>query len=378
MAGSRVGPSQFYAVRIGRKPGIFYNWDACALQVKGFPGAIFKKFKTLNEAEQFVGIHKGNVKSKSKATITTHNRVDTNTTKVSEINSEITLQKPTLCSKRQHEDSDNFSSDEDLLNALTVKKDGNKISKFYGVKSDNPQVRSKIFNDWNQCRKYMRGAKGITFKSFATWADARNFISKNFENPVFDYELLGVNAEEFENKIRVTSPDFKYGKEVIHVYCDGSSLSNGKSSAKAGSGAFFDHPELLQYNVSEPLDRSKAQTNNRAEATAIYKVLVTMEELLIHKKICAEFNIFSDSEYAIKLLNDRYKVMSIVELKKIPNYDILWKLIKQFVKIKRYYIVNKELYSNKGKFKIQWVKGHSGDYGNEMADKLAKEGAMKG
>lgn len=49
--------SKFYAVRKGKKTGIFSTWDECKEQVTGFKGAIYKSFKTLEEAEEFV---KGN------------------------------------------------------------------------------------------------------------------------------------------------------------------------------------------------------------------------------------------------------------------------------------------------------------------------------
>ncbi|KAI7884612.1 hypothetical protein K492DRAFT_118414, partial [Lichtheimia hyalospora FSU 10163] len=43
----------FYAVRQGRKPGIYNSWAACKAQVEGFRGAIYKKFATHEEAEAF-------------------------------------------------------------------------------------------------------------------------------------------------------------------------------------------------------------------------------------------------------------------------------------------------------------------------------------
>ena len=49
--------TKFYAVRKGKKTGIFSTWDECKEQVTGFKGAIYKSFKTLEEAEEFV---KGN------------------------------------------------------------------------------------------------------------------------------------------------------------------------------------------------------------------------------------------------------------------------------------------------------------------------------
>ncbi|KAJ1925492.1 Ribonuclease H1 [Coemansia sp. S142-1] len=45
----------YYAVRVGRKAGIYRTWDECKAEVNAYPGAIFKKFKDLNEAQTFAG-----------------------------------------------------------------------------------------------------------------------------------------------------------------------------------------------------------------------------------------------------------------------------------------------------------------------------------
>ena len=44
----------FYAVRVGKKPGIYKTWKECEMQVKSFSGAKYKKFTTLEDAEHFV------------------------------------------------------------------------------------------------------------------------------------------------------------------------------------------------------------------------------------------------------------------------------------------------------------------------------------
>ena len=44
----------YYAVKVGRKPGIYLNWDDCKKHVHGFPGAIYKKWKTREEAEKYL------------------------------------------------------------------------------------------------------------------------------------------------------------------------------------------------------------------------------------------------------------------------------------------------------------------------------------
>lgn len=46
---------KFYAVRKGKKTGIFHDWNACSQAVMGYPGAEFKGFGTLEEARDFLG-----------------------------------------------------------------------------------------------------------------------------------------------------------------------------------------------------------------------------------------------------------------------------------------------------------------------------------
>ena len=45
---------KYYAVRIGRNPGIYYTWDECKRETMGFKGASFKKFSTREDAEAFI------------------------------------------------------------------------------------------------------------------------------------------------------------------------------------------------------------------------------------------------------------------------------------------------------------------------------------
>ncbi|GAA5904919.1 RNase H1/viroplasmin domain-containing protein [Sporobolomyces salmoneus] len=45
---------EYYAVQVGRNPGIYLNWDECHAQVYRYPGCVFKKFDTLPEAQEFV------------------------------------------------------------------------------------------------------------------------------------------------------------------------------------------------------------------------------------------------------------------------------------------------------------------------------------
>lgn len=44
---------KFYAVKAGRKIGIFNSWEECKEQVNGFPNAVYKSFGSFEEAENY-------------------------------------------------------------------------------------------------------------------------------------------------------------------------------------------------------------------------------------------------------------------------------------------------------------------------------------
>lgn len=46
--------AKYYAVRAGKKPGIYRSWDACKAVVHGYQGAVYKSFKTMEEAQAFL------------------------------------------------------------------------------------------------------------------------------------------------------------------------------------------------------------------------------------------------------------------------------------------------------------------------------------
>lgn len=47
---------KYYAVRNGRKAGVFDTWDEAKKQVVGYPGAMYKSFKTKKEALDYIGV----------------------------------------------------------------------------------------------------------------------------------------------------------------------------------------------------------------------------------------------------------------------------------------------------------------------------------
>ena len=46
---------KFYAVKAGRRTGIYPTWPECEAQTKGYPGAVYKGFSNRGDAEKFLG-----------------------------------------------------------------------------------------------------------------------------------------------------------------------------------------------------------------------------------------------------------------------------------------------------------------------------------
>jgi ribonuclease HI len=44
----------YYAVKVGKNPGIYETWEECQKQVIGFKGSKYKKFQTYEEAMDFI------------------------------------------------------------------------------------------------------------------------------------------------------------------------------------------------------------------------------------------------------------------------------------------------------------------------------------
>jgi ribonuclease HI len=134
----------------------------------------------------------------------------------------------------------------------------------------------------------------------------------------------------------------------LTVYCDGSCRpfqNPDKTKFKiAGCGIYFGEND--ERNTS--CEVMGEQTNNRAELSAILKVL----ELTMDYK--GELEIITDSLYSINTVIKAWKPKC--------NFDLLekiWKLLKER--------------QDHCKVTFSWIRGHCGDIGNEMADKLANE-----
>ncbi|CDU25804.1 related to Ribonuclease H [Sporisorium scitamineum] len=144
------------------------------------------------------------------------------------------------------------------------------------------------------------------------------------------------------------------------VYCDGSSIGNGKANARAGWGVFFEDPDLHHLNESRRLP-GPAQTNNRAELMAIIRAI----------QLCPndgrQLLIMSDSQYSMNavtkwLPNWKKRGFKTALGEDVQNQDLIMQL-------------DREMDSRYPRPKLEYVKGHAGIDGNEIVDRMAKYGA---
>lgn len=152
--------------------------------------------------------------------------------------------------------------------------------------------------------------------------------------------------QESENK---NSDD----EEFLHIYCDGACSGN---PGPAGSGI------AIYSNDSKPILIYGAYvengTNNVAELNALNQALLIASQSGFKEKIY----IFSDSKYAIDCISTwAYSWKRNGWSKKggeIKNLDIIIEAHTLYEKLKNQIVLN-------------YVKGHSGIEGNELADRMA-------
>ena len=54
-----MAAKKYYAVKKGKSTGIFQSWEECRASVEGYPGAVYKGFPGLEEAESYLGLAPG-------------------------------------------------------------------------------------------------------------------------------------------------------------------------------------------------------------------------------------------------------------------------------------------------------------------------------
>lgn len=245
-----------------------------------------------------------------------------------------------------------------------------RMSKYYAVK--NGKEGPKIYDNWNDCQRNVGGFSGAVHKSFRTLGEASAFLG--LSSPIMTPITIAPTAPTATtattppittttpitttaaaagitvNTTNTNNPIDKYDR--IIVYTDGSCTNLATDRAKAGSGIYF--PQL-GWEISLPVPG--IQTHNRGELYAVIRALELIVELRQAVTCEAHSGGPKGAEMPVEIHIDATYVMNNIESNNKANLD-LWV----------------QLHSLLGQVKVIWVKelAHSGVYGNDRADALAK------
>ncbi|KAF9486433.1 ribonuclease H-like protein [Pholiota conissans] len=260
----------YYAVGVGRIPGIYTTWAECENQTKGFPAAKFKKFQSLAQAEGFVA-----------------------------------------------------EWAEQSLNADTP-----------------PPPYTAILTD----------------------TASASLLGSSRSTPILAPAKSANPAADSKGKKRAFGAEVEDTTGWDIVYSDGACKGNGKIGSVAGVGVWWGPND--KRNIAERCPGE--QTNNRAELIAILRVLettpITKKPLLIR----------TDSQYSINCFRNW-----------VPNWKRNHWKTSQGGDVKNAGIIrcidkHLDLRGLRGqKVVFEYVKGHSGDIGNDGADLMANHGTVK-
>ena len=207
--------------------------------------------------------------------------------------------------------------------------------KFYAVKQG---YKTGLFDTWAECEKQVKGFPGALFKSFTTKEEALKYLD---ETPIKEVKTIEELKQAVEKNYKGT-----------RVFVDGS--WNNKTKTYGAGVCFMDsNGEVFHELSTSGSDPEMAKSRNIAGECLAATLAIETAELLNLKEI----TIIHDYEGIAKWVvdsADKWKVSSVVSALYSEAYE---QAIEKGMKI--HFI---------------WVRGHIGVEGNEIVDKLAKQG----
>jgi ribonuclease HI len=161
-----------------------------------------------------------------------------------------------------------------------------------------------------------------------------------------DYDVQPEDWLHPADTVRITEHQ---EEDALQLFTDGSKSEQGVG---AGVAVFIQNKLVHQMRFT----LHKSCSNNQAEQLALVKALETIIELKIAENIPRKVTIHTDSRITLHSLQNSNNHRHLIE------------------EIRRRAIF---LEQHNWKITFTWIQAHAGHYGNELADKLAKEAAGK-
>lgn len=224
---------------------------------------------------------------------------------------------------------------------------------YYAVRNGrNPGV----YDSWNECSEQVNQYSNAKYKKFDSFEGAQDFVNQGTSSGYKQSYYEDSNSSEYYSKPAKYSGG--YNNEPAVVYTDGCCASNGRFDARAGIGVYWGENHPL--NVGERLPGR--QTNQRAEIQAACTAVAQAKSQNIKKlDVCTDskFTIDGITKWVHTWEKNDWTLSTGEPVKNKDDFQRLHQLSKGM--------------------DITWkhVPGHAGYNGNEAADELAREGAMK-
>lgn len=207
------------------------------------------------------------------------------------------------------------------------------MGKYYAVAKGKSNI-PKIYDNWEQCKLEVIGAKGAIYKSFTKEEEAIEFI-KNYLGSTSSHNEIFIKEDKEEEKVQ---------EDYLHIYVDGS-FKEDKENYSYGLVAV--HNEEVIYKESGVGEEKEAISMRNVAG----EVLGAMKAV----------------DYALK--HDYKKIKIFFDYQGIESWALgMWK--RNNFLTQRYHEYMHET-MKQIEIKFVKVKGHSGVKYNELADELA-------
>lgn len=393
---------KFYAVRVGKEPGIYHSWSECLDQVRGFPKAAFKSFTSLTEAEAFLNNEDGGKMGgagSGKFYGVREGRVPGVYTSWPEVLEQITGWKgPKHKVFKTRAEAELFVNEgkQDTQNGVSMPVNGDGAIDTIEVADSSTQAKKAKTGKGSKKGIKEEGSPDGVLETGGEYSPGSGPLpdgaEDNFDPTITLDQTLGTAryktaSELARTKYQASGPA---PEAPVRIYTDGSALSNGMNTSMGGVGVYFGPKD--RRNVSEPLTGTK-QTNQRAELTAILRALEVAPR---DRKIV----IVSDSYYAIRCVCEWFQKWRSNHWhnstgKPVENRDLIQKvldMLEERMRLNRHRMdpeddvpngvdngvsgdIQQPWNKGPGGVTFSWVKGHAKDEGNNAADELAVNGA---
>ncbi|KAG8257360.1 Ribonuclease H1 [Homalodisca vitripennis] len=393
----------YYAVAVGKNPGVYKTWEECQNQTKGYPQAKYRKFNTETEASNFVktaGTYLNNSSIKINANITTAVNIENlNPPELVAVASQpshtllkhdrlgLIAEKLDKFIEQTNKKLSEFSSRLDILETSLYNRCTPERKRKNTTEEDKTRSKSKK-KKLHVTVELSDGESSDTPVPTTTRSQSTTETVEQVDSP-----WRGNNS---------TPQGFIVDQEGFTiVYTDGACSNNGRTGAKAGVGVWFNHNHPLVraltlgfkeyvnwlcvsqststdprcqrvrelvvdfteyehwFNVAGPVEGTP--TNNNAEIQAATRAIQQARLAGVRR-----LNIHTDSQFMISCITEW--------IKKWKRNNWMTTNGGQ-VKNKEQLIILDEAIKTLDAVKWTHVRGHTGHEGNECADALARSGA---